>query len=72
MTKAAPNVWDLTNDEIKALEVGSEVTDHTGRKGIYCGTRVSGYVVVAWKLDEDSEDQWKQYSQTLIRMTEGN
>jgi hypothetical protein len=59
------DIWTLTEDQIKTLQPGQWVTAG-GSRGVFCGVKPSGSVVVAWKSNMDSHRDPGAYLRALL------
>ena len=70
--KKALDIWQLTENQIRKLQVGQWVfagtTKNTGR---FLGIKKSGTVVVSWQGNASFQKSYKGYIQQLLNYAKG-
>jgi hypothetical protein len=63
------NIWELSQKQIAKLKPGQWVSAgqlDANNKGIFCGVKKSGSVVVAWEYNARATGNFRQYVDTLM------
>lgn len=68
------NIWALSEAQVKKLQPGQWVSagaKTNDNKGIFCGVKKSGTVVVAWEHNARNSGDFQDYVQTLMNFAKG-
>ena len=61
------DIWATSEDVLKTIQVGQHVyAGDVRQKGIYCGIKKSGVIVVAWHNNVQKWNDKRGYIKTLV------